>query len=151
MPRAPKISSARIETTATASRAVLDASVVVGALVYETPAAVGWIERIARDEVQAVCPSLLYAEVGNAVLMLHRAGELTARAAQLVLDTALAAPFEAQPIELLALPAWTVAAERGLSIYDAFYAVLAETRDAVLVTADRRLAEATPNAVLITA
>lgn len=143
-----KTSSARIEITATS--AVLDASVVVRALVNRTPEAVDWLERIGREEVQAACPSLLYAEVGNSVLRLHRAGELTARAAQRVLDRTLAAPFDAEPVELLVLHAWSVAAKRGLSIYDACYVVLAEARDAVLVTADRRLAEATANAVLIT-
>ena len=37
-----------------------------------------------------------------------------------------------------------------LSVYDACYVVLAEALDAPLVTADRRLAEATANAVLLT-
>ncbi len=86
----------------------------------------------------------------NALLQLHRAGELTARAARRLLDRTLAGPFESEPIELLVLHAWGVAAERGLSINDACYVVLAEARDVVLVTADRRLAEATPNAILIT-
>ena len=44
------------------------------------------------------------------------------------------APFAAEALErALAL---------GISGYDAFYVVLAEATDAVLVTADRRLAEA---------
>jgi predicted nucleic acid-binding protein len=94
---------------------------------------------------------MLCAEVGNAVLRLHRGGVLTVPAAQRVLERTLAAPFEAVPVELLVLHAWGVAAERSLSVYDACYVVLAEARDAVLLTADKRLAEATPNAVLITA
>jgi len=93
---------------------------------------------------------MLCAEVGNAVLRLHRGAVLSARAAQRVLERTLAAPFESVPVELLVLHAWRVAAERSLSVYDACYVVLAEARDAVLLTADRRLAEATPNAVLIT-
>jgi predicted nucleic acid-binding protein len=43
-----------------------------------------------------------------------------------------------------------LAVSRRLTAYDACYVVLAETLDAPLVTADRRLAAATPNAVLIT-
>jgi predicted nucleic acid-binding protein len=42
-----------------------------------------------------------------------------------------------------------VARERELSIYDACYAVLAEGEDAVLVTADRRLAAAATRAELV--
>ena len=123
---------------------------VVLALSEEAPAAVEWLEGIDREEVQGACPSLLGVEVGNAVLQLHRGGVLTARAAQRVLARALAAPLEFVPVELLVLHAWRVAAERNLSVYDACYVVLAEARDAPLVTADRRLAAATPNGVLIT-
>jgi len=129
---------------------VIDASAVVRALVNKSPAAVDWLERIGQEEVQASCPSLLFAEVGSSVLRLHRAGELTARTAQRVVERTLAAPFEVEPVELLVLHAWDVAVNRSLSIYDACYVVLAETRDAVLVTADRRLAAATANAALIT-
>jgi predicted nucleic acid-binding protein len=42
-----------------------------------------------------------------------------------------------------------VALERRLAVYDAAYVVLAEALDAPLVTADRRLAEATEQAVLL--
>lgn len=49
----------------------------------------------------------------------------------------------------LVLPAVGPALARGLSVYDACYAVLAEAEDAVLVTADRRLAEAVTRAELI--
>jgi predicted nucleic acid-binding protein len=41
----------------------------------------------------------------------------------------------------LAAGSLAVALERGLSVYDACYAVVAEVEKAVLVTADRRLAE----------
>jgi predicted nucleic acid-binding protein len=146
-----RTSFGRIGITVIATSAVVDASVVVQALVEKTPAAVEWLSRIGRQEVRAACPTLLYAEVGHAVLRLHRAGALTVRAAQRVIDRTLAAPFDPEPLEILVFPAWSIAVERGLSIYDACYVLLAETRDAVLLTADQRLAEATPNGVLITA
>jgi predicted nucleic acid-binding protein len=45
--------------------------------------------------------------------------------------------------------ALAVAGERLLGACDACYVVLAETLEAPLITADARLAAATPNAVLI--
>lgn len=122
----------------------------IRALVDGVPSALEWLERVAGGDVRAFCPSLLYAEVANAALVLHRAGELSAPRSRQVIDAATSAAFESEPVQNLALAAWDVASARGLSIYDACYVVLAETRDAVLVTADRRLAGATANAVLIT-
>ena len=129
---------------------MLDASAVVRALVDLDPEALDWLGRIAREEVHAACPDLLYAEVANAVLVQHRAGELTHAQAQDVIDATVAAPFASETVGTLAGPALGVARERGLSAYDACYVVLAETMGATLITADRRLASATANAVLIT-
>lgn len=93
---------------------------------------------------------MLDAEVANAVLRLRRAGRLTESAAQQAIDTTLAAPVEREPIHGLLFAAWNVASDRGLTVYDALYVVLAEASDATLLTADRRLAAATDNAVLLT-
>lgn len=60
-----------------------------------------------------------------------------------------AAPSRVTPVEQLVAVAMPIALERGLSVYDAVYVVLAETADAILVTADRRLAAATDNAFLL--
>jgi predicted nucleic acid-binding protein len=49
----------------------------------------------------------------------------------------------------MASAAIDLAVRMGLSAYDAFYAVLAATLDAPLVTADRKLADAVPGAVLV--
>jgi predicted nucleic acid-binding protein len=147
---ASKTSFAGIEITATASDVVLDASAIVRALVDYEPDAVDWLERIAREDVLATCPELVYAEVASAVLRLHRGGALTLTEAQEVVDTAVSAPFATEAVADLVGPAIRVAVERGLSAYDACYVVLAETLGATLITADRRLAAATTDAVLIT-
>jgi predicted nucleic acid-binding protein len=110
---------------------------------------VEWLGRIARDEIRAACPDLLYAEVANAVLVQQHGGRLTQGRARRVLDATEAMPFETESFKSLAVPSWLVAIERGLSAYDACYVVLAETMGATLITADRRLAAATTDAVLI--
>lgn len=58
-------------------------------------------------------------------------------------------PIDAVSLLELAPPALEVALDRGLTPSDACYVVLAELRGATLVTADRKLAAATPNAVLL--
>jgi len=129
--------------------AVLDASVVLRGLAGHQPDAVAWLERIEQDDVEAAWPTLLYAEVANALVYLERAGRIEAAHAQLALEEAMRIPASTTEVALLAEPAWHVARERRLSGYDACYVVLAETLDAPLVTADRALAAATPNAVVI--
>jgi predicted nucleic acid-binding protein len=61
----------------------------------------------------------------------------------------LRVPLEIRELQLLIAPALGLAISRGLSVYDACYAVLAEAEDAVLVTADRRLAASVPRAELV--
>ena len=77
----------------------------------------------------------------------HRGAD--AARARLVLAAAFRLPIVAAPLLLLAPRALNVAIERSLTAYDASYVVLAEQLRATLVTADRKLAAATPNAVLL--
>ena len=148
----PSRSSARIgtRTTATNTDVVIDASAVVRALVDRDPEAVEWLARISKEEVTAACPDLLYAEVANALIGQQRAGKLTSAEAKRVIEATVAAIQGVNPAQIV-ISAWVIAVERGLSAYDACYVVLAETMHATLLTADRRLAAATANAVLITA
>ena len=84
------------------------------------------------------------------LISLHRSERMSDRDARAALDAVFAAPARPVPLESLVGSVWSLALERRLSAYDACYVVLAETLDAPLVTADRQLAAATPNAVLIT-
>ena len=57
--------------------------------------------------------------------------------------------LEIRPLAPLVGPALVLAVDRGLSLYDGCYLALAEAEQAVLVTADRRLAAAATNAELV--
>lgn len=126
-----------------ATDSVLDASVVVRALVGRER------EAQARLRRRAAWPTHLYAEVAHALLRYHRQRVLSLERAQVALAGLHTADVEAYPVESLTRSAWGVALDLGLTVYDACYVVLAEGLDVPLVTADRRLAEATPNGVLL--
>ena len=127
-----------------ATRSVVDASAVVRALVNLDGEAEAWL----RTRVS--WPTLIYAEVAHSMLRLCRNRVMTRNHASAVLDTLHTLRTDARPVESLVQEAWGVALERKISAYDACYVVLAEALDAPLVTADRRLAAATANAVLLT-
>jgi predicted nucleic acid-binding protein len=134
---------------ASTTSVVLDASIAVRAIADERPEALEWFRRIWSQEVDAMWPQLAYAEIANGLATLVRAGRLQADAAGAGLAYALRAPIEPASLDLLAEPALAVALTRSVSVYDAFYIVLAEAAGAALVTADRRLAEAAEVAILI--
>ena len=130
-------------------RAVLDANVIVRGLIDRRPNARGWLERVAQREVAAVVPDLVFVEVAQALTGYVRCGDLTPPTAIRRLEFVRAFPFEVRALDVLAPAALAVALERGLSVYDACYAGLADAEDAVLVTADRRLARAVPRSELL--
>lgn len=125
------------------TRAVVDASVVVRGLVDRNEEAQAWLR------VRIVWPSLVYAEVAHTVLRLYRNRVARLDEATRALNTLHALPADARPLRSLAREAWPLALARDLSVYDACYVALAEALHIPLVTADRRLAEATPEAVLL--
>jgi predicted nucleic acid-binding protein len=129
-------------------RAIFDASVFVRALADGEPTAMQWIGRAVRD-LEVSVPSLVFAEVGNALVGYVRGAQLSREGALKRLDFTLRVPREVRDVGTLAPAALGVAVSRGLTVYDACYAVLAEAEDAVLVTADRRLAAAVPRAELV--
>ena len=125
------------------ARAVVDASVVVRAYLGRYDLAARWLESVVS------WPSLVYVEVPHALLRLHRQQRISLGQARVALQSLHALVADVHPVESLAPQAWDTALARGLSAYDACYVVLAETLDVPLVTADRRLAAATPNAILL--
>lgn len=108
-----------------------------------------WLGAIGTGRIRAQAPDFVFFEVGNGLAKYLRAGRMTATEADLHLSNLLDAPIERVPAALLARQALALAVARGLSVYDAAYLALALGTDAILVTADRRLAaEAEKSALL---
>ncbi len=95
-----------------------------------------------------LAPDLIRAELGNVLWKHWRRGELDAA----IVDAALADfrrfPLEIHSSEALLESAWVIARDHGLTVYDSLYLALAVAQQAPLVTADRRLFEASRGGAL---
>jgi predicted nucleic acid-binding protein len=115
---------------------VVDASVLVTALADD--GADGLLaRRRLRGEVLAA-PQLIDVEVASVLRRLNRSGTLTdARSADALADLS-DLPLRRAEHPALLRRCWQL--RHDLTVYDAVYVALAELHDAVLLTADRRLA-----------
>ena len=127
---------------------VLDANVLIRGLVGLQAEARHWIEQVAAKEVAPAWPAHLYVEVAHTLVRLTRAGAIDVRRAGRVFNQLRRMPAYVHAPESMNR-AMAIALDRGLTVYDAAYVALAEALGAPLVTADRRLAEATEQAVLL--
>jgi predicted nucleic acid-binding protein len=127
---------------------IVDASAVVRGLTTEGPAA-ETLDQIGAGVIVGYAPDLLVAEVSNALAVAVRAEQRSLNDAQSLLDSLLQSPIELHPTTAMAPAALELAATTQLSAYDACYAVLARVLGFPLVTADRRLAEAVVDSVLV--
>ena len=107
------------------------------------------IDRAIADGTLLAAPTLIAAEVANALVGYVRAGRMNTREARSRLRDLLELPIELVPIEEVAEGALRLALARNLSVYDAYYVDLAHTRRAVLLTADRALAAAYERSELV--
>jgi predicted nucleic acid-binding protein len=114
----------------------------------EDDTAVDWLERAVTGELEALVPELVFAEVANALLVQVRAGAFRLADAEAAVRLLAALPVRSVGLRELAAEALVVSAQAGLSVYDGCYLALAEATRAVLVTADRRLAEASSKGAL---
>ncbi len=120
--------------------AVLDASVVVDALVVAGPAGdVARAELRGFSELQV--PSIFTAEVTSALRRLVRVRALSTMRAAAAISAVLSMRTIQFPFEPFARRAWEL--RDSITVYDAWYVALAEELGTELVTADKRLADAT--------
>lgn len=128
---------------------VLDASALIRGLLRESDDATKIVERIDDGSAVAHAPDLIGPETTSALLRFVRADLLTEMTAAAMIDAAGALRLVRHPSADFMRFALHRAITDGVSVYDAFYLVLASVLDAPLVTADRKLASAARNAILV--
>lgn len=119
-------------------------------VVVDASVAVKWFLREpGSDEATAVleeggslaAPDLVLAEVGNVLWKRHRQSFVTAEEAVLAVGELQRMFSRLYPLPPLARRATELSIRLDHPTYDCFYLALAESLDATLVTADRRLAD----------
>ncbi|MCD6679933.1 MAG: type II toxin-antitoxin system VapC family toxin [Burkholderiaceae bacterium] len=122
---------------------VVDASVVLAWLLPDehSDEARSLIHRSVRERIRA--PSLLLAEVANALRTAERRGRLRPALRRALLDDFLSLPMALAPVSSSAvLRADELAARHSLTVYDASYIELAVASRSVLATFDEALKRA---------
>jgi predicted nucleic acid-binding protein len=133
----------------TPAEVVIDASVAVRGLTSEGDWAAGLFDELAAGTIVGHAPELIVAEVSSALAVAVRAERRALEDALELLRTLVDSPLVLHEVAPLAPAAVELAATTRVSAYDSFYAVLARALEMPLVTADRRLGEAVPGAVLV--
>jgi predicted nucleic acid-binding protein len=94
------------------------------------------------DDRDLIAPSLVVAEIGNALWKSARRGDLADESAEHLLRIAIGHYARLVSMEGLALDALRLATDLDHPIYDCFYLALAERERAPLISADARLVRA---------
>ncbi len=92
-----------------------------------------------QSEGELIAPSLIVAEIGNAIWKAVRRGDLPPHESGTAIEIALGPISALTPMEELYPRALEFAIERDHPIYDCFYIALAEREHAEMVTADERM------------
>lgn len=124
---------------------VVDTSAIIRLFVPDGPVAEGlesFLLEVERGNAIALAPELMWAEAGNVLHKKHLRGELTQEEAEGLLDEIVALPIRPHSHASLLPSSFSLAQSQGMTIYDALFLALAESRGAVLFTADRQLHDA---------
>jgi predicted nucleic acid-binding protein len=119
------------------SNLVVDASVAVQWIIPEADSAAARALLDARYRLHA--PTYLPLEVDSALIKCVRRRAMSLAEAMAARQASRAQPLELHDAASLFDPAWEIAGDEQVSIYDALYVALAERLNATLVTADARL------------
>jgi len=125
-------------------RYVIDASVAVKWYIPEplSDLAGRYLKELRERKAVLTSPDLIIAEIGNVVWKKLKNEELSLEESRLIAD-ALSASFPAVlcPTSGMLPAALEIAAATDLTVYDSLYLALAASREAALVTADKKLAQ----------
>lgn len=124
-------------------------------LVVDASVAVKWIlpepgstatAALRRQDMELIAPSLVIAEIGNALWKKVLRGEIEGGDALAAMRIAAAQLSEVMPLGQLAATAIKLAIDLRHPIYDCFYIALAQRESATLVTADEDMIAAARSA-----
>lgn len=120
---------------------VLDASVALAALLLEPlhRQAISVIERATAEGSRCLCPDSIDAECAAGITKAIRRGRIRRESGERAWVQLAALPLERYPCRLLGIDALRIAADCGISAYDAMYVALSSAEGLALVTADARL------------
>ena len=123
--------------------AVVDTSAVMRLYIPDGPLPKG-LERFfrlaERGDASIVAPDLLLAEAGQVLHKKRRLGLLTGEEARALLEAILLLPIETMSHRRFVERASELAESGGTTVYDSLFLAVAENYDAVLFTADTKLA-----------
>jgi predicted nucleic acid-binding protein len=126
---------------------VLDASVALAALLLEPlhRRALSLIELATAEGSRCLCPDSFDAECAAGITRAVRRARIPRESGEQAWVQLAALPLERHPCQLLGLDALRIAADSGISVYDAMYVALSKAEGLPLVTADARLVRALAN------
>jgi predicted nucleic acid-binding protein len=120
------------------NRWVLDASVLIKLHIQEPDSEAA--AAVLRNASAILAPELIWAETANIVWKCVRRGDFSADDGRAVLADIRRMPLQIIATEAVIDRAFEVAVETDRSVYDSLYLAAAEHAQAVLLTADQRLA-----------
>jgi predicted nucleic acid-binding protein len=123
---------------------VLDASVALAALLLEPlhGQALSVIERATAEGSRCLCPDSLDVECASGITRAVRQGRIQRESGEQAWLQLVALPLERHPCRVLGMDALRIAADCGISVYDAMYVALSSAEGLPLMTADARLVRA---------
>lgn len=123
---------------------VLDASVALAALLLEPlhRHALAVIERATAEGSRCLCPDSFDGECATGITKAIRRGRMPRESGERAWVQLAALPLERHPCRVLGLDALRIAADCGISAYDAMYVALSSLEGLPLMTADARLVRA---------
>jgi len=124
---------------------VIDASVLIKFYVPEilSDKAEGLLTRAEQGDVMLLAPDLIYPEVGNILWKKQRLKELTRSEVEEIIDAIVSLPLKIEASKLLLPLAIDIGIAYKITVYDAIYISMARVYEIKMMTADRKLIDAT--------